>query len=202
MKILWLGGWAISPAFVLARVKERFPDVEHQVLPPTRNARAEQGFDWVVGHSLGSFLALRWPEGFPAKRGVALLAPFLSFCCENKLGGKVSRTQLQVTARCLRRDALAAVNDFYERAELGLRAESLPYSIEDLAWGLDVLLTETVDTKAPERHHLRVVLGDSDPLLDTNRLTESFPHATILPEVGHRFEDLLAGFHFHESSHA
>ncbi len=196
MKILWIGGWAIPPSFVLARAKEYFPEIKHEVLSPTKNAWAEEGFDWVVGHSLGAFLLLRWPERFPANRGMALLAPFLDFTREAELGGHMSRTQLKVTVRYLRKDPLAAVNDFLERADLGLFADALPYPVEDLAWGLEVLQSETVSEADVANLNHRVVLGHRDPLLHASRIAESFPKATILPEGGHRFEDLLAGLHF------
>ena len=170
--------------------------MKHEVLSPTKNARAEEDFDWVVGHSLGAFLLLRWPERFPAKRGMVLLAPFLGFLREAELGGRVSRRQLKITARYLRKNPLAAVNDFFERADLGLCADALPYPVEDLAWGLGVLQSETVSEADLTNLNHRVVLGHRDPLLHANRIAESFPKATILPEGGHRFEDLLAGLHF------
>jgi pimeloyl-ACP methyl ester carboxylesterase len=196
VKILWIGGWAIPPSFVLARAKKHFSKMKHEVLPPITSARAEEDFDWVVGHSLGAFLLLRWPERFPAKRGTVLLAPFLDFPREAELGGRVSRRQLKITVRYLRKDPLAAVNDFFERADLGLFAAALPYSVEDLAWGLEVLQSETVSEADVANLNHRIILGERDPLLDANQITECLPKATILPECGHRFEDLLAGFHF------
>ena len=169
--------------------------MKHEVLPPITSARAEEDFDWVVGHSLGAFLLLRWPERFPAKRGTVLLAPFLGFPREAELGGRVSCRQLKITVRYLRKDPLAAVNDFFERADLGLFAAALPYSVEDLAWGLEVLQSETVSEADVANLNHRIILGERDPLLDANQITECFPKATIL-EAGHRFEDLLAGLHF------
>jgi len=195
VKILWIGGWAIPPSFVLARAKKHFSELKHEVLPPTKNAQAEEDFDWVVGHSLGAFLLLRWPERFPAKRGTVLLAPFLGFLRETELGGHVSRTQLKVTVGYLRKDPLAAVNDFFGRADLGLFADALPYPVEDLAWGLEVLQSETVSEADVANLNHRVILGDRDPLLEVSRIAEAFPKATIL-EAGHRFEDLLTGLHF------
>ncbi len=194
MKFLWIGGWAIPPAFVRAEASKCFPDVEHHVLPPTHDIRTEREFDRIIGHSLGAFLLLRWPERFRAVRGTVLLAPFLGFPLEFDLGGRVSLAQLRLTARHLRKNPLAAVNDFYERADLSLRATALPYLVEDLAWGLDVLQTETVD-EAPIKNQSRlIVLGEQDPLLEAARIAENFPCAKILPMAGHRIEHLLAGF--------
>lgn len=195
MKCLWISGWAYPGQHLLAAAKKRFPQAEHHVLPPAPDAQAEADrFDWVGGHSLGAFLLLRHPERFPAKRGLVLLAPFLAFPAEAACGGRVKLAQLKLTARLLKKDPLAAVNDFYLRADLGLQAaDSLPYPAESLAWGLDLLARETVSAAnlpAPVR---AVVLGLRDPLLDAARIDRNFPEALLLPDVGHRFEDLLAG---------
>ena len=195
MKWLWISGWGYPAGCLLAAAEKRFPQAEHHVLAPTSDARAEAGlFDWVGGHSLGAFLLLRHPERFPARRGLVLLAPFLAFPAEAACGGRIKLAQLKLTARLLKKDPLAALNDFYLRADLDLQlAVSPPYAIQSLAWGLDLLARETVSVSKLSTFVRSVVLGLRDPLLDAARIARDFPEATLLPDVGHRFEDLLAG---------
>jgi len=113
----------------------------------------------------------------------------------------VSKTQLKVTARGLRTDALATVNDFYDRADLGVSAKDLPYPVEDLAWGLDLLLEKAVNQQTISNRYHEVIIGGQDPILDANRLLKFFPPAKVLPEAGHRFEDLLEELRFDKKSH-
>ena len=201
MKVLWIGGWAISPDLILEQASKRFPEIEHRAVIPTAKIQIEEDFDWLVGHSLGAFLMLLWPDRFTAKRGFVLLSPFVEFPREAGRGGKVSMTQLKVTVRGLRRDALATVNDFYDRADLGVSVKDLPYPIEDLAWGLDLLLEKVVNPKTISNRYHEVILGGQDPILDANRLLKFFPTAEVLPEAGHRFEDLLEELIFSPPPH-
>ena len=201
MKVLWIGGWAISPDLILEQVSKRFPEIEHRAVVPTAKIQIEEDFDWLVGHSLGAFLMLLWPDRFTAKRGFVLLSPFVEFPREADRGGKVSKTQLKVTARGLRTDELATVNDFYDRADLGVSAKDLPYPVEDLAWGLDLLLEKAVNQETISNRYHEVILGGQDPILDANRLLKFFPTAKVLPEAGHRFEDLLEELHFDKKTH-
>ncbi len=194
MKCLWIGGWGYSPQHVLAAVERRFPQAEHHVRPPAPGLRAEADrYDWVGGHSLGAFLLLRHPERFPAKQGLLLLAPFLAFPAEAACGGRIKLAQLKLTARLLKKDPLAALNDFYSRADLALRADVPPYPVESLAWGLDLLARETVSADNLPASVRAVVLGLRDPLLDARRIARNFPGSVLLPSVGHRIEELLDG---------
>jgi hypothetical protein len=176
--------------------------MEHSSVAPTAKMIIEKDFDWLVGHSLGAFLMLLWPDRFRAKRGVSLLSPFIDFPLEGDRGGKVRKSQLKVTARGLRIDALTTVNDFYYRADLGLNAKHLPYPVEDLGWGLDLLLEKAVNPKTISSRYHEIILGGQDPILDANRLLDFFPRANVLPWSGHRFEDLLEGVSFDQTSHA
>ena len=175
--------------------------MEHSVVAPTAEIPMVEDFDWLVGHSLGAFLMLLWPDRFTAKRGSVLLSPFVEFPREADRGGKMSKTQLKVTARGLRTDALTTVNDFYGRADLGMNAKSLPYPVEDLAWGLDLLLEKAVNPETISRRYHEVLLGGQDPILDDSRLLKFFPAAKVLPEAGHRFEDLLEELLFNPKTH-
>jgi hypothetical protein len=201
LKVLWIGGWAISPESVHTQALKHFPQMEHSVVAPTAEIPMVEDFDWLVGHSLGAFLMLLWPDRFTAKRGSVLLSPFVEFPREADRGGKMSKTQLKVTARGLRTDALTTVNDFYGRADLGMNAKSLPYPVEDLAWGLDLLLEKAVNPETISRRYHEVLLGGQDPILDASRLLKFFPAAKVLPEAGHRFEDLLEELRFDKETH-
>ena len=144
---------------------------------------------------------LLWPDLFASKRGFVLLSPFVEFPREADRGGKVSKTQLKVTARGLRTDALATVNDFYDRADLDVSAKNLPYPVEDLAWGLDLLLEKAVNQETISNRYHEVLLGGQDPILDASRLLKFFPAAKTLPKAGHRFEDLLEELRFDKETH-
>ncbi len=187
MNILWIGGWGIPPCWGLATVEAFFPGEKHVwKVPSPRALKDWQAFDLFLGYSLGANLILRAGLGSQA----SLLAPFLDFKEEAGLGGRISLTQLRYVRRWLRRDPVGALNDFFDRAGLSIQLSDLPYSDEDLHWGLDIL---TADWEAAEVGESQVVLGKVDPLLNATSVAEFFTDATVLEEVGHDLNGLLQG---------
>ena len=191
MKVLWVGGWGTSPAWGLTAVRRWRPSWQHEWVSPGPRCSewADGSHDWVGGYSLGASLILRRPDGFPAKRGRFFVAPFLDLKRESGLGGLVASTQLKVTLRWLRRDPIAAVNDFYHRAGLNLLlGDTLPYDVEDLNWGLNVLLNEP--SPIPREDPGLAVMGANDPLVDAVRMKSFFPKNVVVEDAGHRLDEL------------
>ena len=187
MSMLWIGGWGIAPAWGLAQVEARFPDMEHVWRAPSADVLGDvESFDRLAGYSLGANLLLRMGLGYQA----LLLAPFMDFKKEAGLGGRVSLTQLRYLQRWLRRNPLDALNDFFERAALAYRATELPYAKEDLLWGLEQLMA---DTDAGIARGCTAMLGLEDPLLDTEALSGFFEKTERLSGVGHDLAGLLRG---------
>ncbi len=191
MKVLWIGGWGTSPAWGLTAVRRWRPSWTHEwVTPSPRCAEwADGSHDWVGGYSLGACLILRRPEEFPAKREQFFVAPFLDLKREAGLGGLVATTQLKVTRKWLRRDPMAALNDFYQRAGLNLTlSDALPYAAEDLAWGLDILLSEP--PPFPQSDPGLAVIGANDPLVVADRIKGFFPRNMVVEGAGHHLDEL------------
>ena len=187
MNMLWVGGWGIAPAWGLAQVEARFPNMEHVWRAPGADVLEDfESFDRQAGYSLGANLLLRAGLGHRA----LLLAPFVDFKKEAGLGGRVSLSQLHYVQRWLLRDPLAALNDFFERAALAYRATELPYAKEDLLWGLEQLMA---NTDAGIARGCTAVLGLEDPLLDAEALAGFFEKTERLPGVGHDLAGLLRG---------
>ena len=191
MKFLWVGGWAIPEWHVLKHAQRVFPNDRHFFSPPAKDARILDDFDRIFGYSLGAFLLLRWPCNFPKEKTKTLISPFLAFPKENDLGGKIGRTQIKVTRRQLQGNPLKAINDFFLRANIDLSLDALPYSIEDLLWGLDVLLTEQIEPSEVKDKGNFAILGEQDNLLDASRVAEFFPSHSILKDAGHDLDKLL-----------
>ncbi len=189
-----VNGWGVSDAEVRrAFAASGWPE-PICVIAPTKNWKEQlcrNELDTVVGYSTGAFLLLL-EGGLPsAWRDVILLAPFRSLVSEQGLGGKVRRAQLQFALRWLKRDPLAAVNDFRARAGLGDALDWLPGSEEELAWGIELLATQVADGEAEEC--FRMYIGAEDPLLDADAVSRGLPRITVLPGVGHGLCGLLAG---------
>jgi SAM-dependent methyltransferase len=197
MKIGWLMGWAVPEAWFAPLARQAWPEAEHTFVAAESDALAQLEkagpFDWVAGYSLGSLLLLR--EAVRADRlgRVALLAPIFAFPREAELGGRIAQTQVRQLSRWLRRDAPAALADFYARAGLDVPPEHTPAAAPDiLRWGLERLENDRAEPPLPE--NWRAWCGANDALLDATRLCELAPSVQILAEVTHHPAALLRAF--------
>ncbi|HEX3728659.1 MAG TPA: hypothetical protein VHV47_02565, partial [Opitutaceae bacterium] len=113
----------------------------------------------------------------------------LAFPREEKLGGKISRTQVRHLERWLRREPLAAVADFYERAALHIPPSDHSSLPEHLLWGLERLEQDRVEPPLPAEWS--AWCGEEDPLLDAARLAALDPAIRIVSRAGHHPRALL-----------
>ncbi|MGN0835392.1 MAG: hypothetical protein ACI4QA_06155 [Candidatus Spyradosoma sp.] len=187
-----LSGWGIAPE----AVAPRFP-AGTRVLAPTReNIALLAGAPRVVGYSLGAQLLLD-----AAARGefscpdVTLFAPFLAFPREAGAGGRVSATQVKFLRRWLKKDAPAALADFYARAGLSFPppTDALPYRIEDLDTGLEFLATAKLAAVPAAARSWKIVLGEDDALIDARAAAATFAEnpVRLVPAATHDLRTLL-----------
>ena len=191
MKVLWIGGWGTSPSWGLTAVRRWRPDWEHEWSIPNASsaACADGSHDWVGGYSFGAFLMLKSRMDFPSRKGHFFVAPFLDLKTEAKLGGKVATTQLKVTRRRLVKDPHRALSDFYQLSGLNFPMDAaLPYSQQDLTWGIDVLLGESAPLPVDDPGF--AVFGSEDSLVDPDLSNRFFPQSIIVKGAGHRLEAL------------
>lgn len=174
-----LSGWGIAPD-ALARI---FP-AGTVILPPTReNAlRLAETAKRLVGYSLGAWILLETAargENFRSPK-TTLYAPFLAFPKEAKQGGKIFTAQIKFLRRWIKKDPLAAIADFYARAELNLPApREIPYRIEDLDTGLEILTAGKISAVPAIAENWEIVLGENDALLDAGRVAAAFPRNRV-----------------------
>lgn len=193
---LWLGGWGLTPTWQADALARFWPQADHVVLYPGKLCIAKlnerlntEEFDGLGGYSLGAFLLLRELKNEP-RLPVQLLAPILDFKAEAALGGRIKRAHLTALLRWLQRDPLAALNDFYQQAGLSVdQADTLPYKVDDLIWGIEQLQTTSVAHW--RREQFRALVGERDALLDPVMLQQLWPELTILPGAGHDLHELL-----------
>lgn len=195
MRIAWIMGWAVPPSWFAAQVRDVFPDATHVFFEPNESAVSaleKQGlFQCVVGYSLGAHLLMA-EAARVARLGsrIVLLAPFPAFSSEEGMGGRVARPQVRYLARWVRRDRVAALADFYERAGLDLSAEmAADISAETLAEGLTRLERGRVVTPVPS--DWRMFLGENDGLLDAVFLVQKFPALFVVAGATHHPSRLL-----------
>jgi hypothetical protein len=194
-KHLWIGGWGIPASIVKNLACEFFPQTEHVVMAPIQEVKTMDlsGWDRIHGYSTGSLIVMNLWQRIPSHIPVRLYAPIFGFCSEQGLGGMVRSVQLKVLLRQLKKDPLQAVNEFYQFAGLPLTLTELPYSQDDLIWGIEYLLTQMV---VPEKiigndDRLRVFLGKNDALLDAVKIKEIAPFVTIIAQGTHDLSCLL-----------
>jgi len=186
----WILGWAVPAQWFVALAEKYLPQWQHTALPANPGAVDEiltqSRFDRVGGYSLGAHLLL----AARPNRALFLLAPFLAFPSEAKLGGKISRTQLKFLSRWLQREPSAALVDFYRRADLNdiPAPEFDGETMRDLKWGLEQLERSTADTASPE---WKTWCGARDPLLDSASLQTHLPHLRVVAEGTHHPGALL-----------
>ena len=179
-------GWAVPEAWFGPMAREAFPRAEHVFIAaaPAALDQLEKGgaFDWTVGYSLGSLLLLGHAAKLSGRR-VALLAPIFAFPSEENLGGRISRTQVRRLAGWLKREPLAALADFYERAVLHVPPGLTPGTPENLLWGLERLEMNRVEPPLPPGW--KAWCGAEDSLLDAGRLRALDPAVEIVPQGTH-----------------
>ena len=172
MKILWIGGWAIPVSWMARIVEGRFPEHDHEFRHPREGVLDSVEADVIVGYSLGGRILMDEIERF---NKIILVAPFV--------GSRVSMTQVKYMRRWLKQDAASAVKDFYERAGLAIEGGSaLPYSFEDLNWGLARLMKEE---KRWDRN-AKVIVGNTDPLIEVDKLS-----GAKVVDAGHCLSELI-----------
>jgi hypothetical protein len=195
MKILWINGWAVPPAWFCAQAHAAWPEAEHRAVSPTEAAAAiaEGNFATLGGYSLGALWLLCHAQEIPKNMPVILLAPIFAFTAEENCGGKVARAQLRLQRRRLRKDAPAAVRDFFQRAGLA----DIPSTADEIsgaaAQSLDAELgwLENWRVTAPPPKNWRGVVGAEDPLLDAAALKKIWPALQMVPQANHAPAPLL-----------
>jgi hypothetical protein len=197
MKIGWLMGWAVPVAWFAPLARLAVPDAEHTFVAAELDALAQLEkagpLDWAVGYSLGSLLLLREAARANQLGRVALLAPIFAFPCEAGLGGRVAQAQVRKLSRWLRREACAALTDFYARAGLDVPPEYAPATAKDsLWWGLERLEHDRAEPSIPPGW--LAWCGANDPLLDAARLHSLAPAVQIVAGATHHPAALLRAF--------
>ncbi len=194
MNWLWISGWGLPPAHVKTVAQRHFSEISNQCLPPVQNLSeqvAKENYTCLLGYSLGAFLILLQTDVFPRMCPRILFAPFLDFKKESETGSRVATSQLKILLRTLKSDPLRAINDFYKRAGLDIQEQqTLPYALEDLTWGIETLLSESVTPEAFEG--MRGFIGRHDPLLDAATIQTQLPELTLVPQADHRLETLIS----------
>lgn len=186
-----LSGWGIAPEAAAAL----FPPGARVLAPTRENVVALAGARRVVGYSLGAFLLLEASaRGEFFCEDVALCAPFLAFPREAGAGGRVSATQVKFLRRRLKKDAPAALADFYARAGLSFPPPPpLPYHIEDLDTGLEILAAERLGAVPASARSWKVFLGEDDALIDARAVAATFPEnpVRLVSSATHDLRSLL-----------
>lgn len=188
MRMAWVMGWAVPEAWFAPFVHRAFPRAEHTFIPAGPDTSARLGTlpscDRLVGYSLGAQVLLAAAAGGRNLGRVTLLAPIFAFPREEALGGRMARTQVRYLARWVRRDAPAALADFYARAGLDVPAHLAPTTAtEELLWGLERLEKERIEPPPPPGW--RLWCGTEDPLLEAVRLGEIAPGTRRVPGTHH-----------------
>ena len=189
---LWISGWGIPPRYVETLAQRYLPEKNHRCIPPARDWKSalEPTTHCIIGYSLGAFLLLREPSIFSRVETIKLLAPFLDFRKESGLGSRIATTQIKYLKRLLKKNPLAAVNDFYQRAGLDLTPLStLPYSLEVLSWGIETLLTASANPPLATSCNLSAFIGTQDPLIQAARVP--LPNITLIPQADHNLSALI-----------
>ncbi|MEM9157939.1 MAG: hypothetical protein AAGB46_02730 [Verrucomicrobiota bacterium] len=146
----------------------------------------------LIGYSTGAFLLLQNEDLWERFEEVVLFAPFEDFKAEAGKGGRVKEAQMKYLLRWLQKDPLAALGDFYARAGLDRKTPTeLPYALEDLVWGIERLLSDSVKGDALGR--ARAFVGAEDALLDATEIRRMYPNVEVIEGATHELRGLLEG---------
>ena len=193
---IWISGWAIDPDRFRSAVEHALPDGSHQVLAPTPDALetvCASDADRIGGYSLGSLILLSALEQLNTTAPIVCLAPFISFCKEDDLGGTTPAVTLHALQQRLRTRPQKALQLFYRLA--GLTTEpghDLPYPLEHLEWGLEQLACLKANTTSLAR--ASGIAGLTDPLLDRRKMRAQWQTCHFADQCGHDYQPLLTVF--------
>lgn len=193
MSVVFLNGWGVSPEEAKRTFANSGIDKSVRVVSLREECADEvcrENEDTLVAYSTGAFFVMQNADAISRFKKVFLLAPFFDFKKEAALGGQVGLAQLKYLLRWLKKDPLAAVNDFRARAGIGNeQLTELPENEDALIWGIELLLNESVALELPEG--ARGFVGAADPLLDAKQLAGLSDSIEVVPEVGHELGELL-----------
>lgn len=195
MKVLWLSGWAYPIDTLQSIAQTAFSEHTHTCFYPSRNFNSvieNEKYDMVCGFSLGAFLLIQHFLKKPLNKSsnCILIAPFLDLKENSKTGGKLNLIQLHYVKKQLQSDPLRTLNDFYRITNLNSikTLKKLPYSLEELNWGLEVLINESIK---PQDIPFPAYFGQDDPLIESNDIVKYFTNGKIIPNIGHDIQDFL-----------
>lgn len=189
---IWVSGWGLKPEWLAAQLASHFPEAIHTVVPPERDCIEK--IDWTLydragGYSLGAFLLLH-PEHVPPLPTL-LLAPFFSFTREAGFEGRSPLRQMRLLRTTLLRSPFRTLSEIYSLMELQLpEPTSLPYSIEDLKWGLETLSNVSLPPVLPA--HFEGFIGENDAIIDAATLASRAPGIHVVSGAGHHPSSLLS----------
>lgn len=188
MKILWIGGWAISVESMKLLVVSKFPIHTHVCIHP------HKGFldditkckaDAIVGYSLGATLLIGASSLDIAN--TYLIAPFINI----KNATHVDDRQIKYLLRWLKKEPIDAINDFYIRAKISHSEiiSELPHSLDDLIWGIEMLIRSRELSNDNKDNNIftvpkQIYLGLQDPLINPDFFLQNFSHLTTTISAG------------------
>lgn len=199
---IWISGWAICPERFKCDVEQALPNSFHEVLPPTPDALQtvlNGNAGCIGGYSLGSLILLSALTKIPGTTKIICLAPFVSFCREDGLGGTTPRATLESLQKRLRKQPQKTLQLFYRLAGLDeTPGTNLPYSIEDLEWGLEQLATLRADVAHLDR--VVAISGLSDSLINSDEMQTAWPGCQFSDACNHDYRKLLTRLKAYEAS--
>jgi len=191
---IWISGWAINPDRFRAAAEAALPDDVHEVLAPTPDALeavCKSDADRIGGYSLGSLILLSALEQLTEKTPITCLAPFISFCKEDGAGGTTLLATLHALQQRLRVKPLKALQLFYRLAGLNDEpSDELPYSVDDLAWGLEQLGTLKANPTLLDQ--VTAIAGQGDLLIDSQKMGHQWTNCRFVEQCGHDYRTLLS----------
>jgi hypothetical protein len=191
---IWISGWAICPERFKAAAESALPHYQHEVLPPTPDAFEavlRSGASRIGGYSLGSLILLSELTRIPEDIEVTCLAPFTAFCEESGLGGTTPTASLRMLQKRLEAQPEKAIRLFYRLAGLPDEpTDKLPYSVEDLMWGLGQLAGLQVDTTLLCR--AKGYVGLTDALIRGTLLQSQWANCDLIENCSHAYHELFA----------
>lgn len=192
----WISGWAVCPKRFKSAVERSLPEYSHEVLAPTSDAFEavlESDAICIGGYSLGSLMILSELNHIPITTKVICLAPFISFCKENQLGGTTPRSSLQMLQRRLKAQPNKTLRLFYRLAGLDDEPwDNLPYELEHLEWGLEQLACLKADIAL--LHRAKGFVGLTDSLIDPIIIKSKWTNCQIIEQCNHAYPKLLDAF--------
>lgn len=194
---LCISGWGINPENLQKCIQAHFPQYRFTCVAPIPNSQKllKSNYEGYIAYSFGATFLLNFLHNISTKNPkIYLIAPFINIVPSIK-------TKIYWMKKQLLQNPLTCLTQFYQLTQLNEPLTQLPYSLENLLWGLSFMQSTTTNTSSLIH---QLLYSENDPLLQENNFhPHSFQaiHQNNISSASHNYTTLIPHLKLEDSHH-